>query len=91
MPHTICLIYSPSTSRSNIRGEFNLLSPLRPNYMLYNSALRQDENDTIYPKLKKAGHMFSNTIHTLVSAVLKLQRKSDVSTGLVLYRYSTLV
>jgi hypothetical protein len=59
--------------------------------MLYNAALRQDENDAIYLKLKKAGNMFSNTIHALVSAVLKLQRKSDVSTGLVLYRYSTLV
>ena len=55
--------------------------------MLYNAALRQDENDAIYLKLKKAGNMFSNTIHALVSAVLKLQRKSDVSTGLVLYRY----
>jgi hypothetical protein len=70
-----------------IRGEFNLLSPLRPNYMLYNAALRQDENDAIFRELKKAGNMFSNTIHALVSAVLKLQRKSDVSTGLVLYRY----
>ena len=59
--------------------------------MLYNAALRQDENDAIYRKLKQAGNMFSNTIHALVSAVLKLQRKSDVSTGLVLYRYSTLV
>jgi hypothetical protein len=59
--------------------------------MLYNAALRQDENDAIYRKLKQAGNKFSNTIHALVSAVLKLQRKSDVSTGLVLYRYSTLV
>ena len=57
--------------------------------MLYNAALRQDENDAIYQQLKKAGNMFANTIHALVSAVLKLQRKSDVPTGLVLYRFST--
>jgi hypothetical protein len=69
----------------------NLLSPLRPNYMLYNAALRQDDNDAIYQTLKKAGNMFANTIHALVSAVLKLQRKSDVPTGLVLYRYPTAV
>jgi hypothetical protein len=59
--------------------------------MLYNAALRQDDNDAIYQTLKKAGNMFANTIHALVSAVLKLQRKSDVPTGLVLYRYSTSV
>ena len=59
--------------------------------MLYNAALRQDENDAIYQKLKEAGNMFANTIHALVSAVLKLQRKSDVPAGLVLYRYSTRV
>ena len=59
--------------------------------MLYNAALRQDENDAIYQQLKKAGNMFANTIHALVSAVLKLQRKSDVPAGLVLYRYSTRV
>ena len=57
--------------------------------MLYNAALRQDDNDAIYQSLKKAGNMFANTIHALVSAVLKLQRKSDVPTGLVLYRYPT--
>jgi hypothetical protein len=59
--------------------------------MLYNAALRQDENDAIYRELKKAGNMFSNTIYALVSAVVKLQRKSDLPTGLVLYRYSTLL
>ena len=50
-----------------------------PNYMLYNAALRRLHGTTIYEGLQ--GNTYTNTIHALVSAVLKLQRKSVLPEG----------
>ena len=56
-----------------------------PNYMLYNAAMRQGASCQVYQSLK--GNKFPNTIHALVSAVLKLQRKNvEMPENLILYR-----
>ena len=56
-----------------------------PNYMLYNAAMRQGLTDKVYKDLQ--GNKYPNTIHALVSAVLKLQRKNvTMPENLTLYR-----
>eukprot|EP00802_Teleaulax_amphioxeia_P003760 Tamp_03763.p1 GENE.Tamp_03763~~Tamp_03763.p1 ORF type:complete len:1127 (-),score=261.01 Tamp_03763:195-3440(-) len=56
-----------------------------PNYMLYNAAMRQGASCQVYQSLQ--GNKFPNTIHALVSAVLKLQRKNvEMPENLILYR-----
>ncbi len=77
-----CVKGQPSLSKAEVKA---VTLYTGPNYMLYNAAMRQGPTDKIYKDLK--GNKYPNTIHALVSAVLKLQRKNvDMPENLTLYR-----
>jgi hypothetical protein len=56
-----------------------------PAFVLYNAVLRRFPAD-IYEVFKAADNLFSTTIFVLVSAINKLSRCANISTGTLLYR-----
>merc|ERR1719188_1892140 len=69
-----------------LRG-FGFCGKVAPGVVFYSKEfVAQYESCKIQDRMEKAGHKFSSTIHTLVSAVKKLQTVSSGVQGTMLYR-----